>query len=171
MYHSFLIHSSADGHLVCFHVLAIINSAAMNNLYLRFSVRSVTHVRFGDIISQHFCTFCGWTHRNLMSPNYRSCLYWIFSLPLLCWSCVFLRWLDWELLRDRDGLGLIYLLLFLTFSKRLVRGQFVSEPMPVELVFIIAQVLSLPWRLLWSPVHNPLWLLTNNWFHGKDNIH
>ena len=30
MYHSFLIHSSADGHLGCFHVLTIINSAAIN---------------------------------------------------------------------------------------------------------------------------------------------
>ena len=27
VYHSFLIHLSADGHLGCFHVLAIINSA------------------------------------------------------------------------------------------------------------------------------------------------
>ena len=30
MYHNFLIHSSADGHLGCFYVLAIINSAVMN---------------------------------------------------------------------------------------------------------------------------------------------
>ena len=30
MYHSFLIHSSADGHLGCSHGLAVINSAAVN---------------------------------------------------------------------------------------------------------------------------------------------
>ena len=30
MYHNFLINSSTDGHLGCFHVPAIINSAVMN---------------------------------------------------------------------------------------------------------------------------------------------
>ena len=30
MYHNFLIHLSVDGHLGCFHVLAIVNSASVN---------------------------------------------------------------------------------------------------------------------------------------------
>ena len=42
MYHSFLIHSSADGHVGCFHVLAIINSAAMN---------IGVHVSLSDLVS------------------------------------------------------------------------------------------------------------------------
>ena len=43
MYHSFLIHSSADGHLGSFHVLAFINSAMMNigvHVYLSILVSS-----------------------------------------------------------------------------------------------------------------------------------
>ena len=42
MYHSFLIHSSADGHLGYLHVLAIINSAVMN---------IGVHVSLSDLVS------------------------------------------------------------------------------------------------------------------------
>ena len=42
VYHSFLIHSSTDGHLGCFHVLAMINSAAMN---------IGVHVSLSDLVS------------------------------------------------------------------------------------------------------------------------
>ena len=42
MYHNFLIHSSADGHLGCFHVLAMTNSAVMN---------IGVHVSLSDLVS------------------------------------------------------------------------------------------------------------------------
>ena len=39
MYYNVFIHSSVDGHLGCFHVLAILNSAVVNNgIHVSFSI-------------------------------------------------------------------------------------------------------------------------------------
>ena len=50
MYHNFFIHSSDDGHLGCFYVIAIINSAAMNN---------GIHVSFSILVFQDICLGVG----------------------------------------------------------------------------------------------------------------
>ena len=49
MYHIFSIHSSVDGHLGCFQVLTIVNSAAVN---------TEVHVSFGIMV------FSGYMHRS-----------------------------------------------------------------------------------------------------------
>ena len=50
MYHSFLIHLSAIGHLGCFHVLAIVNSARVN---------IGVHLSLSDLVSSVYMPISG----------------------------------------------------------------------------------------------------------------
>ena len=63
MYHNFFIHSSVGGHLGCFHVLTIVNSAAMNiRVQVSFSIlvssgfmlRSEIAVSYGGFMPSFF---------------------------------------------------------------------------------------------------------------------
>ena len=67
MYHSFLIHLSADGHLGCFHVLAMINSAAMN---------IGVHVSLSDLVS----SVC--VPRSGISGSYGSSIHFVIRVKL-----------------------------------------------------------------------------------------
>ena len=60
MYHVFFLHSSVDGHLICFHALAFVNSAAVNTGY---------NVSFWIIV------FCGFIHRSGVAGSYGSSIF------------------------------------------------------------------------------------------------
>ena len=60
MYHIFFIHSSVDGHLGCFHVLAIVNSAAMN---------------IGMHVSFQIIVFCRYMPRSGIAGSYSSSIF------------------------------------------------------------------------------------------------
>ena len=73
MYHIFFIHSSVNGHLVCFHVLAIVNSAAMN---------IGVHVSFWIIV------FSGYIPRSRISGSYGSSIFIFWGNSILFFTVV-----------------------------------------------------------------------------------
>ena len=84
MHHNFFIHSSVNGHQGCFHVLALVSSAAMN---------PGVHVSFGIVVCSRYMPSSGTagSYGIFIDDNHSlwgaiSLSFW-FVLPLLeCWA-------------------------------------------------------------------------------------
>ena len=75
MYHNFFIYSSVDGHLGCFHVLAIVNSAAMSiGGHVSFSVLVSSGYLPRSVLLGHMRVFIPSFLRNLHPVFHSGCI-------------------------------------------------------------------------------------------------
>ena len=89
MYHSFFIHSSVNGYLSCFHLLAIVKSAAMKTaVYVSFSTIVLSEYMPSSGIVGLYGSFLPSLLRNLHAVYHVSCInlhsHWQSKWVLLC---------------------------------------------------------------------------------------
>ena len=78
MYHNFFIHSSVDGHLGCFHVLAIVSSAAVNHgIHVSFPIFVSSGYMPSSGISGSYSGFISNFLRNLHAVFHGGCYQFI----------------------------------------------------------------------------------------------